>query len=71
MRCPLEAKTLPSQNEVNIFLDILRSSGATNMFGARPYIQEHFGVSKHQASDFLKEWMQTFNERASKGEVVK
>ena len=71
MRCPLEAKTLPLQNEVNIFLDILRSSGATNMFGARPYIQEHFGVSKYQASDFLKEWMQTFNERASKGEVVK
>ena len=71
MRCPLEAKTLPSQNEVNIFLDILRSSGATHMFGARPYIQEHFGVSKYQASDFLKEWMQTFSERASKGEVVK
>ena len=41
------------------------------MFGARPYIQEHFGISKYQASDFLKEWMQTFNERASKGEVVK
>lgn len=71
MRCPLEAKTLPSQNEVNIFLDILCSSGATNMFGARPYIQEHFGVSKYQASDFLKEWMRTFGERASKGEVVK
>lgn len=71
MRCPLEAKTLPLQNDVNIFLDVLRSSGVTNMFGARPYIQEHFGVSKYQASDFLKEWMQTFNERASKGEVVK
>ncbi len=67
----MEAKTLPLQNDVNIFLDVLRSSGVTNMFRARPYIQEHFGVSKYQASDFLKEWMQTFNERASKGEVVK
>jgi len=71
MRCPLEAKTLPSQDEVNIFLDILRSSGATNMFGARPYVQEHFGVNKYQAGDFLKEWMQTYSARAVRGEVVK
>lgn len=66
----LKAKTLPSQNEVNIFLDILRSSGVTNMWGAGTYIQEHFDVSKYQAGDFLKEWMQTFSERKSKGEVV-
>ena len=71
MRCPLEAKTLPSQDEVNIFLDVLRSSGSTNMFGAGPYVQEHFGVSRYQSRDFVKVWMQTFNERASKGEVVK
>lgn len=66
----LKAKTLPSQNEVNIFLDILRSSGVTNMWGAGTYIQEHFDVCRYEANNFLKEWMQTFSERKSKGEVV-
>ena len=66
----MEAKTLPTQNEVNIFLDIVRSSGVTNMFGAGSYIQEHFGVSKYEARDFLSEWMRTFSERSAKGEVV-
>lgn len=66
----MEAKTLPTQHEVNIFLDVVRSSGVTNMFGAGSYIQEHFGVSKYEARDFLSEWMRTFSERAAKGEVV-
>lgn len=70
MRCPLEAKTLPTQDEVNIFLDVVRSSGVTNMFGAGAYVQEHFGVTKYEARDFLSEWMRTFGERLEKGEVV-
>lgn len=70
MRCPLEAKTLPTQNEVNIFLDVVRSSGVTNMFGAGSYIEEHFDVNRRQARDFLMEWMRTFSERSAKGEVV-
>ena len=66
----MEAKTLPTQHEVNIFLDVVRSSGVTNMFGAGSYIQEHFGVSKYEAKDFLMEWMNTFSERLAKGEVI-
>lgn len=61
---------MPTQGEVNIFLDVLRSSGVTNMFGAASYIQEHFKVSKYEAKDFLKEWMRTFSDRAARGEVV-
>jgi len=63
-------KTLPSQHDVNIFLDVVRSSGVTNMFGAGSYIQEHFGVTKYQARDFLSEWMKTFSERRERGEVL-
>ena len=63
-------KTLPSQHDVNIFLDVVRSSGVTNMFGAASYIQEHFGVSKYEARDFLSEWMKTFSERRERGEVI-
>jgi len=63
-------KTLPSQHDVNIFLDVVRSSGVTNMFGAGSYIQEHFGVTKYEARDFLSEWMKTFSERRERGEVI-
>lgn len=51
------------QEKVNLFLDKLRESGVTNMFGAAPYLVEEFGVSRHEARDLLLNWMQTFKER--------
>jgi len=45
------------------YLDDLRESGVTNMFGATPYIQDEFGVDKREAMALLVEWMQTFSER--------
>ena len=46
------------------FLDELRESGKTNMFGATPYIMEEFkGVTLEEAIEYLSEWMKTFNER--------
>ncbi len=48
------------QDQVNIFLNNLRESGVTNMFGAGPYIMEEFGVTKYDAQRFLIKWMQTF-----------
>jgi len=54
---------LNMQEEVNDYLDALRESGATNMFGAAPYIVEEFGVSRSNAKQFLLNWMQTFEER--------
>lgn len=51
------------QEKVNVFLDKLRESGQTNMFGAAPYVSEAFGVSKYEARDLVKNWMQTFDER--------
>ena len=40
------------------FLDSLRDSGATNMFGAAPYLTEVFGLDRCEAKDVLLEWMQ-------------
>lgn len=57
------------QDEVNLFLDSIRKSGSINMFGAAPYIQEVFGVTRHEAKDLLLNWMQTFGERMKTGEV--
>ncbi len=51
------------RNEVFDYLDALRESGATNMFGATPYLMEEFGFDKHEAKHWLTEWMQTFSER--------
>jgi hypothetical protein len=46
------------------FLDALRLSGVTNMFGAAPYLQEAFPhLTKPEARNILKEWMRTFAER--------
>ena len=46
-----------------IFLDNLRKSGQTNMFGAGPYIQQTFGVDRDQAKQIVIYWMETFSDR--------
>ena len=56
-------ETMNITNEQIQFLDDLRDSGIVNMFGAGPYIQEEFGVSKHDANRILNHWMGTYNER--------
>lgn len=47
--------------EHKAFLDDLRRSGVTNMFGATPYLQKEFGLEKKEAREILFEWMKTFN----------
>ena len=54
---------MSKQEQVNYFLDDLRDSGATNMFGAVPHIVEEFGFSRQEAQQYLVNWMQTFEER--------
>ena len=52
--------------EMFIFLDDLRESGETNMYGAAPYVQREFGVSYNEASEIVSTWMKTFSERHGK-----
>jgi len=48
------------------FLDDLRDSGVTNMFGATPYLMEVFSnLSEVSAREILKSWMKTFSDRYS------
>lgn len=54
---------MTTQKEVNTYLDTLRDSGITNMFGARPYVQKAFSLSQEKAGKMLEEWMRTFDER--------
>lgn len=45
------------------FLDNLRESGVTNMFGAGQYLEEAYDLSQNDARDVLLFWMETFGDR--------
>lgn len=52
-----------------IYLDALRESGVTNMWGAVPYLQDEFPeLSEKQARKVHAHWMQTFSERQQQKE---
>lgn len=46
------------------FLNELRDSGVTNMFGATPYLQEEFDLNKAEAGEVLVSWMESFREKS-------
>ena len=39
------------------YLERLRESGRTNMFGASPYLRDQFGLTIDEAKNVLKDWM--------------
>lgn len=51
------------ETQVFLYLDRLRESGITNMFGAGPYVEDEFGLGRQEAKDLLIEWMETFEDR--------
>ena len=51
------------KTEIFEYLDRLRESGAVNMFGAAPYVEQNFDVDRREAKALHKEWMETFAER--------
>lgn len=57
--------TDPSTEEVFEYLDALRQSGVTNMFGAAPYVEKEFGLGRNAARKLVVAWMDTFNEHAA------
>ena len=48
-------------NEYWIYLENLRRSGETNMYGAVPYIVSEFGVTRSEAREILISWMNNYN----------
>ncbi len=45
------------------YLDDLRESGVTNMFGAGAWLRSDFGLGRREAGAVLSDWMKTFSER--------
>lgn len=61
-----EFQLLPEQEQIDQvfeFLDDLRESGVTNMYGAGPYVEKEFGVNSRDADGWVGRWMQSFNKR--------
>ena len=48
-------------NKYWIYLEELRRSGITNMFGAAPYLAEAFGLEYEEAKKILADWMRNYN----------
>jgi hypothetical protein len=46
-------KTTDQEQEVLEFLNMLRDSGATNMFGAVPYIKDEFELDSKESKVYL------------------
>jgi hypothetical protein len=42
------------------YLVELRDSGATNMWGAAPYLETEFGISRSDARKVLIAWIESF-----------
>lgn len=45
------------------YLDELRESGVTNMYGAAEYLVDAFDLKRAAANKYLSHWMETFAQR--------
>lgn len=55
-------KITEQEKEMFDYLNDLRASGLTNMFGASPYLVDEFDIDKYEARKVLSKWMENFNE---------
>lgn len=44
-----------------IYLERLRRSGQTNMFGAVPWLESAFGLSRSEVRKILADWMKNYD----------
>ena len=55
-------KITEQEKEMFDYLNDLRGSGVTSMFGASPYLVDEFDIDKYEARKVLSKWMKNFNE---------
>ena len=53
--------TVQEVTEAFAFLDELRESGVTNMFGSGQYVQDDLGYTKREAFSLVADWMKTYD----------
>jgi hypothetical protein len=57
----MNRKATDIEREVFEYLNELKESGGTNMFGARPYIMAEFEMEASEAKRILMLWMKNFS----------
>lgn len=60
----MEATKYPIKDEWTEYykyLERLRQSGVTNMFGAAPWLENRFGIEKNLAYDVLANWVHNYD----------
>lgn len=50
-----------TDNKYWIYLEELRRSGETNMYGAVPYLMNEFALGRQEATNILADWMRNYN----------
>jgi len=58
--------TEEQREEYYDYLDALRESNVTNMFGATPYLKKKFKLKEDIARTVLTDWMHSFSNRHPK-----
>lgn len=53
----IKGDTLTEQEYFD-YLERLRQTGTTNMFGAGPYLKQQFGITRKEATEVIGKWMQ-------------
>ena len=65
------ATELPDEyEEYFAYLDTLRESGGTNMYGTGRYLMARFGLSRKVAQAVVLKWMETFESRHPSSEYT-
>lgn len=62
-------KITPEEKEMFDYLNALRESAVTNMFGAGPYLVREFGIKPAEARCVTAKWMKHFNPEGYEGLV--
>lgn len=65
----MKRPTTELEKSVFTYLNELRESGQTNMFGAGTYIQDEFELPAKEARTLLTTWMKVFNEEGNYDEI--
>lgn len=52
---------MKTTNKYWIYLENLRCSGVTNMFGAVSYLMDEFNLEHDEACEILTDWMKNYN----------
>lgn len=50
-----------TSNKYWLYLESLRKSGITNMYGAAPFLMKAFGLEREEAKNILADWMKNYN----------